>query len=446
MLAGCGGGGSTTEVPVSKTTIVRGIVRDSSNNPMVGVTVTSGAVSVLTDNKGEYTLSVAPGSNIKISANKTGFVDVIDFCGLGYGESAEVDFSLKAVDYEKTLTLMDTTLTIAKDPAHGTEIKLPAGSIVDSTGTPVTTAKVEVATSMPTDLNYVENFPGLFIGSQTGQPDKPIESFGFISVEITDATGNIKYNLGKDNSGNAIEADIAIPVGIGTADPGTLTIELWSLDESTGKWIYEGLANRDDSVPANVVYRGKVKHFSTYNLDRPIQTPISLTVTVKNGTSVVAGASVVAKKTIAPAWEGRGITGPDGTFKFDSVPVGTNSIKATFGDLGGTVYSYSIEGTNGTATITLVQQVAKEIYFFYTEGGVAKPAKGINVGIMSQGTGPGGGESFGVTDDNGKYIFSLTTGLPFYSLQASTTVGGTAYSFYKMYNLISDIPAEVELK
>ncbi|MEI6519951.1 MAG: hypothetical protein WCO98_07925 [bacterium] len=432
IMVGCSDNGS-------KSAIVRGVVKDSAtSNALSGVTVSAGTAIATTDVNGKFSLSVAPGSNIKIKAVKTGFIEVFDICGVNEGGSAEVDFSLNAIGYEKNLTAMKTTQTSATD-ARGTAITLPAGSIVDSSNNTVDAAKIEVTTSMPNDNNFIDNFPGLFIGTQTGQPDKPIESFGFISVDITDATGNIKYNLGKDNLGNPKTATIDIPVGIGAADPGTADIDLWSLDESTGKWKWEAKANRIPGPP--VVYRATVTHFSAYNLDRPIASPISLTVTVKNGTALVAGASVVAKKTSAPAWEGRGVTGANGTFKFDTVPAGTNLVKATFGNLGGTVYALDIVGTDGTATITLQQTISKEVSFYYMNGLVKTPAVGANIGLWAQ----GGGDVWGVTDANGKYTFDLVTGLPSYTLNGNLTVGPTTYTYNHAFNSIASIPSEVEL-
>jgi hypothetical protein len=435
IMVGCSSGGS------SSTTIVRGVVKDSTTNTaLMGVTVSAGTSIATTDVNGKFSLSVAPGSNIKIKAVKTGYVDVIEICGVSDGGTAEVDLSLDSIGYEKNLTQMINTQNVATDP-RGTEVILAANSIVDSTNTPVDSAKIEVTTSMPNDINYTENFPGLFIG--TGNPgavgDTAIESFVFVTIEITSGGKDCNLAAGK-------EADIAIPVGAGTGDPGTNTIELWSLNDDTGKWIYEGLATRDNTVNP-IVYRAKVKHFSTYNLDRPISSAMPLTVTVLNGTTPIAGASVVAKTQAAPGWEGRGITGANGKYKFSSVSPGTNSIVATFGSLRGAVYGYDIVGGEAFATITVQETTSKEVTFFYMDGGVKKPAVGANVNIFAQGTGTGGGggDAWGVTDANGKYTFALITGLPTYMLNGSLTIGPVAYSYNNAFNSIAAIPNEVEL-
>ncbi|MEI6519952.1 MAG: carboxypeptidase regulatory-like domain-containing protein [bacterium] len=432
IMVGCSSGGG------SSTTLVRGVVKDSATSKALpGVTVSAGSVTSTTDINGQFSLAVAPGSNIKIKAIKAGYVDVIDVCGVTNGGTAEVDFSLKAVGFETTFSGMIANDKTALDP-RGTEVKLTAGTILDKdTSVAVDSAKIEITTGIANDANYVDNFPGLFIGNKNGI-DNAIESFGFITVDITSGGKDCKLATGTT-------AAIAIPVGTGAADPGTATIELWSLNEDTGKWVYEGMATRDATF-ATVYYRANVSHFSTYNLDRPIQSAMPLTVTVKNGDAVVSGASIVAKTSTAPMWEGRGTTGADGKYRFDSVPPGTNNIIATFGNLKGIAYAYDIVGGEGFLTISLQQYVSKTMSFYYMDGTTKVKAAGANVNIFSEGNGGMGQSSFnGLTDADGKITAFLSSSAGFFNLNASLTVGATNYYVTKNYSKFADIPAEVEI-
>ncbi len=430
VLVGCSDSGSGVK------TSVRGVVKASTTGaPLMGAKVSVGVISAITDVNGMYSLAVPIGNKKVVKAEANGYGSVIDVINVVADSVVDVDFALKT-GITSNFTAMSTNERSFVDSLTGTTVKFPAGSVVNPLGIPVANATVVVSTSMPNENNYADNFPGLFIGTTNGI-DAPIESFGFITVDIE--SGGVKCNLGTGKT-----ADIAIPVAAGTADPGTPTIPLWSLDEATGKWISEGVATRDDTG-SPVVYRATVTHFSAYNLDRPISDAIPLTIKVMNGTSLVKGASIVATKTSAPAWEGRGVTGANGTFKFSSVPGGTNSIVATLGDLKGVLYAYDIVGGEGSATINLVKYVKKTIKVFYTDG-VKTIANGAKIISFSEGV-QGGVHSYSetITDAQGNATWSLIPTTGSYNINCTFKVGGVDYKYSADFTKFSDIPSEITL-
>ncbi|HOF87142.1 MAG TPA: carboxypeptidase-like regulatory domain-containing protein, partial [Armatimonadota bacterium] len=268
LLAGCGGGGGGG---VATTAVVQGLVSDNLGAPLPGATIAVGAATATSDADGAYTLAVVPGANVKVTASRAGLTSTFKVITLTVGQTMPLNFTLIPVGKSNALANMDTTDTVA-DSGRGASVTLPAGSVViEGTDTVVTDAVVEVTNAVPTDPGYAGNFPGMFVGTQNGA-DVAIESFGYVTITIT--SGGQKCNLGAGQT-----AEIAIPVAVG-ADPGTPTIPLWWLDETTGKWIHEGDAVRDATVNP-VVYRATVTHFSSYNLDRPIEDAIPFTITVK---------------------------------------------------------------------------------------------------------------------------------------------------------------------
>jgi len=415
---------------------ILGLVSDSAGVPLPGVTITSGSVTAVSGTDGHYTLTVSPGDNLKVSAAKSGFVETFDVVTAVAGQNTTVDFMLRVVGSSATFEHMIGTPVLAKD-SRGAEVNLPASSIVDSSGTLVHTATVEITTGLPGDYYYTDNFPGLFIGNQGGIT-KPIESFGFVTVNIT--SGGAKCNLGSGKT-----ADIAIPVTT-SADPGTPTIELWSLDETTGTWQYEGLATRDNSKMP-IVYRATVTHFSTYNLDRPIQAAMPFTVTVKDGETLVAGAAVVVTSTGTggAVWEGRGITGADGTYRFAEIPQGSIQVKATFGQLKGSGYMYQVNNNEATMTVTLIRLVSKEVMFYRMVGTVKTPVAGAQIQAFAEGQ-AGGQPFFGTTGADGKIIIELPSGMQYYMVSANATIDTVVYSGNVNVQSFSAIPSEVELK
>lgn len=409
-LSGCGGGGGG-----GASSAITGLVQNAAALPMAGVTVSAGGVTGTTGADGKYTLRTAPG-DVVVKAEMAGFVDVIDVATVAAGETGNVNFTMSAVGQSNALAAMLTTPTTATD-TRGAEVDLPAGVVLDAAGNPVDVANVDVTTGLPTDANYAENFPGLFIGTQAGL-DLPIESFGFVTVDMT--SGGSKCTLGPAG------ADIAIPVAAG-ADPGTPTIELWSLDETTGKWVYEGLATRDASG-APVVYRAHVTHFSTYNLDRPIAAGMPLTVTVKDGASNVAGASVVVVSTGTggAVWEGRAVTGANGTCSFPEIPQDGNiQVKVNYGELAGTGSSYSVDGGAATMTVTLLRLVSKVITFVRMVGAVETPVAGAAVQAFAEG---GDFAHFnGTTAADGKVTLQLPSGAMMYMINANATIDAESW-------------------
>jgi hypothetical protein len=437
ILSGCSGNGSSnSNLPQ---TILSGVATDENAAVLSDVTVSVGTTSAKTGTNGIYSLAVAPGTDLKVSAAKSGRVNTFHIVSISSGQSLKVDFNLRTIGASNALTNMASQQTTATE-TRGAIVTLPAGSIVDSTGATVASATVDVTTSLAIDPNYTENFPGTFVGSKAGV-DTPIESFGIITVDITSSGSKCNIGAGKT-------ADIAIPVSAG-ADPGTSTIDLWSLDETTGKWKHEGTATRDASA-SPVVYRATVSHFSTYNLDRPISTGMPFNVTVKNSAgATVAGAALLLKSTASDGavWEGRGTTGADGTYRFPVFPAGRVSLTAKSGTLTGTGYAYDTNGGEATMTIVLVQTMEKTFTLVYSGvGGAETPVANATMSIFSEGQlGGGGSQASASTDAFGKVTFNLAEGGSFYGYNANAVIGGVNYNVNGSATSIALLPAKLTL-
>jgi hypothetical protein len=431
FMTGCGGDGGG--VP---TALIRGVAVDSAGTALSGVTVTVGSASAVTDAGGIYELPVTPGANIKVSAAKSGYVSPFKIVAALDGQTVPVNFALRAVGLSENLTGMSAAAKTVTDP-RGTVVVLPAGSVVDADGNAVNAASVAVTTSMPNDPGFTNTFPGFFIGNNAGV-STPIESFGFITVDIT--CGGQRCNLGAGKT-----ADIAIPVAAG-ADPGTATIELWSLNETTGIWAYESLATRD-ATGSPVVYRATVSHFSTYNLDRPISNAIPFNVTVKDGAGApVANAQVVFDSTNESGggrWQGRAMTDATGKAHFPVVPPGNIAVQATAGSQVGDASSYTVVNGVGEVNITLYTAVTRSFTVVYLADAVEMPAAGSYVSVSSGGEG-GSGHSYvsGITNASGGVALSLRSGMGFYNYNANVTVGTVSYALYGNASTVDAIPAK----
>jgi|GEM_PF-1235084 len=442
VVTGCGSNdddkvGTPSQTPSAT---ISGKVTNSLGVPISGATVTAGAATATSNTDGSYSLKVTPSATaLKVEAKKTGFVATLDMVPLVSGQSTPVDFRLQTVGSSNLLTNLKTNNTTATDGDGVVVVKFSPNSIVDSTGNPVDTATVDVTTNKPAAAGYTDSFPGLFIGTRNGT-EIPIESFGYANIDIS--CGTAKCNLGTGKT-----AEIAIPVYSG-ADPSTPTIELWSLNTTTGKWQYETDATRDAST-LPVVYRANVTHFSAYNLDRPIVDKTELKVTVTNNSSPVRSAVIVVTSTSnsGGVWEDRGITGSDGTYTFPVVPAGTVSAKAALGSLKGVGYGYDIQSAGkATMTITLAQLLSKQIFFYRMVDGVKTPVSGAAIQAFGESQGGMGAPFSGFTGADGKLNIELVNNAMFYGISANVTINNISYHANINTNNFASIPSELELK
>jgi hypothetical protein len=436
---GCGGGSSGgSSMP---TTTVSGMVTDASGQPVEGAVVVSGSATATTRADGQYQLAVAAKDGIKVEVNKAGYVTTLDVVNGQANQTIPLNFVVKPVGKSNTLTSLLTASATAVDAQGHATVVFDPSSIVDAAGQPVDQAVVNVTMTTPTEANYADQFPGMFVGVRDGA-DAPIESFGFVTVDILCGVPVKACQLGAGKT-----AQLAIPVVAG-ADPKTPKIELWLLDPAVGKWLYKGDAVRDETV-SPVVYRAQVNHFSTYNLDRPIAQQTELKVTVTRNNAPAANAAVVVKSTSTSGaiWEGRGTTAADGTYTFPVIPQGSVSAQAMLGNLQGVGYAYEVvsEG-KATMSIPLMEMITRQVTFYRMVGGVKTPVAGASVQGFGESQGGGGAPFSAVTGRDGKVTLKLPAGAMFYGVSANVTIDGVMYSGFANGESVNTIPAEIELK
>jgi hypothetical protein len=391
VLAGCGGGSGSTSLLT--TTAVRGTVVDTAGANVAGATVTANGKSVTTDANGAFTLTgVNPGNGIVVGVSKTGYVATHDVVSLLTGQTAVLNFALQDVGIAQTFNNVNTTaVNLTDDRADGNNatVDIPVGSILNADDTPATTAVLAVTTALPSDASYVNTFPGLFMGTAAGDAaPKPIESFGFVDVNLTDANGN-KLKLDPTKP-----ATITFPVDPAN-DPGDATIPLWTLNEATGIWEQhvDAAGNPVVATRGNVggktVYTAQVIHFSPHNLDRQF-TGKSLIITVTDLATggTVSGATVTLwsstnATTANGRWEGRAVTGADGKCTFAEVPDGWLAAQAVYGDRTGTASGFDDDA--GTMEIALPAPAGPVTVTVLDHQGNA--VSGASVALQSHGQG-----------------------------------------------------------
>jgi len=364
----------TTEVEAGQLRLIEGFILDNLGEPVDGASVQSiasglsGAVTTGAD--GFYSLPAQTSTELievtqsstrsgpalwprqQATATQAGItrLDITVRYEEGYGSSTLIaDASTQA-----------NTVTNTGRLAYNAEVDLPAGAIVDSNGDPVDDVLVNIANNVVTDPGVANVFPGLFLGTPLSGSQGPIESYGFVEITLTDPAGIEQLSLDP-----AVGATIYIPVN---PDPvGTDTIPLWRLDDATGIWEETGTATR---VGSTNVFEASVTSFSTYNLDRPMLAPVTLTVTAyedRSWNSINAGTIPAPGVTVTVdvledfyddvVWQGRGITDANGELEL-SVPAGFLKVVGKKGDKFYNGYYYNQE-TTGLASINLFNFLAE---------------------------------------------------------------------------------------
>lgn len=264
-LAGCGGGGDSnpnTSPPPATGTVSGLVVAAGSGQALSGVAVSAGGRSTTTDVSGRYTLTSVPAANpVVIRFDRAGYARGLSNVVVAGGGSASANPRLTPVAF--TGQFNAASGTVASVPNSQAQVSLPPAALVNAaTGAPASgTVNVELAPIDP--AADPANMPGNFQAT-SGGARTTIESFGALSVVLTDNAGNT-LNLAAGHT-----ATIRIPVAT-RAPVLPSTMPLYYLDESTGLWVEQGTANLKGVAPEQY-YEGSVSHFTIWNIDRATET------------------------------------------------------------------------------------------------------------------------------------------------------------------------------
>lgn len=231
---------------------ISGKITDIDGLAISAASVTIGTQVALTDADGIYTIS-----NIEVSPRVS--VDVTHPNYLSNSRIVEVNdtdvtLDIKLGSAKATLTFSSASGgTVSHD---GASVILPSNGYVDSNGIPYTGDILVKMSYYPiTTLSGRATFPGTFEGID-GNDTFPIQSYGFMNVELSDTQGN-PLNLDGNSS-----ATLTFPRDYNIY-PQPDTIPLWYYDTVQGYWVQEGEATRVGYSS----YVGTVMHFTSWNLD-----------------------------------------------------------------------------------------------------------------------------------------------------------------------------------
>jgi protocatechuate 3,4-dioxygenase beta subunit len=257
------------------------VVDGLTGAPLPGITVAQGGRTATTDAQGQFSLAgVAPTARATVAFTGAGYNETARIVTIGENGASGVLARLLPVTATATL---DASVGGTVGNAAGTaRVVLPAGSLARADGSVLTGNATVSVTAIDPSLDATL-MPGDFTTLSGGNP-VPIESFGAIGVQITDAAGQ-PANLRTGQT-----ATIRIPLGTRSSQA-PATIPLFFFDMASGRWLQEGSATLQ-GAGAGRYYEGTVTHFSIWNADRITET-VWIHGCVADATGArVAGASV----------------------------------------------------------------------------------------------------------------------------------------------------------
>lgn len=326
-LAGCSGGGGDSAPPPPPpppaTGSVSGVVASAaSGEALGGVAIAAGGKSTTTAADGSYTLADVPVGNgiVPVSFRRDGFAPGTATVTLSSGVTVRASPRLVPVAATQTFPAASgATVTVPNSPAR---VVLPAGGFVTATGAAFSGDVVARVTPIDPAADP-DSMPGDFRATAPGGgAPRAIESFGALNVTLTDGAGN-RLDLASGQS-----ATIRIPVATRSASI-PATIPLFWFDEQTGLWVEEGTATLAGTAP-NQYYEGTVRHFTTWNADRPLETIFVRGCVQDSAGARVAGVTVTS---IGVDYSGAADATTDANGNF-SVPMRRGGIASIYGEIG----------------------------------------------------------------------------------------------------------------
>lgn len=283
---------------------IEGRVTSTANGAAIeGAVVLVGDGTATTDAAGDFTIEeLKSTSRAMLRVQADGFVDGLVITSLLKGLTTQLPIQLRPVAVADDLDV--ATGGVVSDPASTGQIDLPADGLVTEAGDPVTgTVSVSVTPlDLAQDLTSVQ-------GDFTDEAGAFLEGFGALVITAEDA-GNAAVDLGA-----SVEATVRIPLSTRNTETPPASLNLYVLDESTGRWVSSGTASLAGTAPSQY-YEGNVDRLGVWMVGAAIDPVVYLTGCVKREASSdrVANVRVVAEG-ISYSGMSSALTDSNGVFK-----------------------------------------------------------------------------------------------------------------------------------
>ncbi len=247
---------------------VSGEITDTAGLPLAGVAVKLGSSTLGTsDANGKVMVSVPTGPSQTLMLFKEGYTDQVAALEFPIGSTAGNAFFKVSMLTQAPAQPLSATTGGALTGEDNAKLEIPAGGLETENGTPVT-GNVEVSIT-PLDVSdpvVLAAMPGRLEGTQTDGSSAGIVSLGMTDFSLSQNGQDLNLKPGSS-------AKVRIPLYADTDESGKLlvlgdTIPLWSLSETTGEWVQEGIGTVVETGNGIKALEATVTHFSLWNADK----------------------------------------------------------------------------------------------------------------------------------------------------------------------------------
>lgn len=256
-------------LPDPITASLQGNVVDENGLAAVGVTISVGGKTALTDTKGSFRITGAALDKKAslVTAERPGYFKAYrSFCATAGANKIMIKLVKKVL-----VGTINGASGGEVSLSNGSKVALPANGVVVASSNSSYTGVVNVYAAYidPTATDIGQTIPGSLMANDKDGKRVTLSSYGMLAVELQATTGE-KLQI---KSGATAQLTTAIPATAQASAPAG--ISLWYVDEATGFWKEEGTATKQGNA-----YVGTVSHFSFWNCDVSINA-VYITVNLK---------------------------------------------------------------------------------------------------------------------------------------------------------------------
>jgi len=293
--------GSPVE-PEGTSLLIRVVGADTA--PIAGATVTLSGVEKTTDGEGNALFEGLSAGEAVAQVRATGFAPGTVTIALEEGTHGGTTAALSPLSPPIAFNA-DVDATIITEEV---KVDLPAGSLLDENGQPVTgTAEIAFAPIDPT-TDDILSAPGSFVGisSATGEAHE-LESGFMAEISLTQNGRPLQLAPGATAS-----VTFTLPQQF-NAVPGEI-IQAWWFDTEAGVWREDGfgLVEESPTEPGKLIWTVEVSHFTSWNCDRPWNTRSCANVLIVDQDGRPLSGRTVTARGLSYSYRGSAITGASG--------------------------------------------------------------------------------------------------------------------------------------
>lgn len=237
----------------------KGIVLYEDGSPAANVKIDFVGYSQQTNENGEFNFESisCPSKNAMLQVLVDGYFPA--YRSLMMTENIKEYVVIRLLKKELSKSFMSSEKADVAIRGGGVIHFEPKTMIIEKSGLPYEgRVNVYAAWINPATETLSEFLPGSLRGITLQNDDVNLESYGMIAVEMYSDDGT-KLQLAKDKN-----AHLELPIANDMLASAPETMPLWSLDETTGEWKEESIAQKVGNK-----YIGDASHFSFWNLDVP---------------------------------------------------------------------------------------------------------------------------------------------------------------------------------